>query len=217
MPNLPHCSERGCGRVSVKRQHEEGGSAVGERVSTEPRGVWGFCDDLTTLHLPGGVIPTAGGVSSAVGSTATPAPGPSIEMEEGKHGGTPPLVGAMREGEGGGESGVEGAVGREAAVAEEDYLKAAEIKRSMAELVEHREAAEKSVAEADTKWSAAAAGTEASEAAECVICMDQRKNHVLVPCGHLCVCQACAERITEEGETCPICRTAVREAVAVYQ
>ena len=78
--------------------------------------MWGFCDDLTTLHLPGGVIPAAGGVSSAVGSTATPAPGPSIEMEEGKHGGTPSLVGAMREGEGGGESGVEGAVGREAAV-----------------------------------------------------------------------------------------------------
>ena len=106
---------------------------------------------------------------------------------------------------------------KEAAVAEEDYLKAAEIKRSIAELVEHREAVEKAIAQEDTKRSAAAAGPEASEAAECVICMDQRKNHVLVPCGHLCVCQACADRIMAEGETCPICRTAVREAVAVYQ
>jgi hypothetical protein len=69
-------------------------------------------------------------------------------------------------------------------------------------------------AEADTKPSGDAAELEASH--ECVICMDQPKSHIIVPCGHQCVCQACAERLTEEGETCPICRVAVTMIMAVY-
>ena len=104
---------------------------------------------------------------------------------------------------------------KEAAVAEEDYLTAAEIKRSIAELVEQREALERAVNEEEKKWSSAAAGPEESD--ECVICMDQRKTHTMVPCGHICVCQACADWVTEEGETCPICRAPVTTTMAVYR
>ena len=104
---------------------------------------------------------------------------------------------------------------KEAAVAEEDYLTAAEIKRSIAELVDQREALDRAVNEEAQERSCAAAGPEESE--ECVICMDQRKSHIIVPCGHMCVCQACAERVTEEGEICPICRTAVTMILPVYR
>jgi len=104
---------------------------------------------------------------------------------------------------------------KEAAVAEEDYLTAAEIKRSIVQLVEQREALDRAVNEEAQERSSAAAGPEESD--ECVICMDQRKSHIVVPCGHRCVCQACAARITEEGETCPICRTAVTMILDVYR
>jgi ankyrin repeat protein len=103
---------------------------------------------------------------------------------------------------------------KEAAVAEEDYLSAAEIKRSIAELVEQMEAVERAVNEEDTKRSSAAAGPD--EPDECVICMDERKSHTMIPCGHRCVCEACADRITDEGETCPICRAAVSTTMAIY-
>ena len=69
--------------------------------------------------------------------------------------------------------------------------------------------------EVDKKRSSASAEQEASE--ECVICMDQQNSHIMVPCGHQCVCQSCADRITEDGETCPICRAAVTMTIAVYK
>ena len=69
-----------------------------------------------------------------------------------------------------------------------------------------------SAEEEDKKKGAAAA--DASD--ECVICMDQWKSHIIIPCGHQCVCETCADRITAEGETCPICRAAVTMIVAVY-
>jgi hypothetical protein len=34
---------------------------------------------------------------------------------------------------------------------------------------------------------------------ECSVCMVNNKTHVLVPCGHLCVCQECAGKFT-----CPL-------------
>ena len=80
---------------------------------------------------------------------------------------------------------------KEAAVAWEDYFPAAEIKRSIAELVEQMTALERAVAEEDTK----AATAEELMLNECVVCLDAPKNCLLIPCGHLCVCETCAERI----------------------
>ena len=31
-----------------------------------------------------------------------------------------------------------------------------------------------------------------AEAQECVVCMEQEKSYVLVPCGHAVVCKSCA-------------------------
>jgi len=41
-----------------------------------------------------------------------------------------------------------------------------------------------------------------SEDSQCVICMDARKTHAFIPCGHRCVCASCAAK----SETCPLCR-----------
>lgn len=37
---------------------------------------------------------------------------------------------------------------------------------------------------------------------ECIICEDEQRNIVLVPCGHLCVCSECSNAIA----ICPMCR-----------
>jgi len=46
-----------------------------------------------------------------------------------------------------------------------------------------------------------------TESNECSVCMCV-KNHVLIPCGHLCVCEECAGSIMASKQ-CPVCRSAV--------
>ena len=38
----------------------------------------------------------------------------------------------------------------------------------------------------------------------CIVCMARPKSHIAVPCGHLCVCGVCAERMQD----CPYCTAA---------
>lgn len=40
----------------------------------------------------------------------------------------------------------------------------------------------------------------------CVVCMAEERTHLLVPCGHKCLCEACATM--REWTECPICRAA---------
>ena len=51
---------------------------------------------------------------------------------------------------------------------------------------------------------------------ECSVCMDQTNTHVLVPCGHKCVCSDCAELVRLQG-ACPICRTAIVWVCEVFE
>lgn len=52
---------------------------------------------------------------------------------------------------------------------------------------------------------------------ECVVCLDGRLTHLLVPCGHMCICAACSERLMSEMRPrCPICRTPCELAQRVY-
>ena len=43
---------------------------------------------------------------------------------------------------------------------------------------------------------------------ECVICLDQPADHIIKPCGHLCLCKNCKNRIIDSNVSisCPICR-----------
>ena len=59
----------------------------------------------------------------------------------------------------------------------------------------------------------AAAPAELQEHQECTICMDAKKDTVVLPCGHLTTCSTCAPA---EGELCPVCRGVVEKKVKVY-
>ncbi|EDO41282.1 predicted protein [Nematostella vectensis] len=58
---------------------------------------------------------------------------------------------------------------------------------------------------------------ECSKESECVVCMDNRRDTVLCPCHHLCVCGQCAAALQLNEEPCPICRQAVASVIHVYQ
>ena len=60
------------------------------------------------------------------------------------------------------------------------------------------------------------AAKKAEEKAECVICMDASSSHLLVPCGHYCLCKECAESKLNPGDPCPVCRVSVQSVVEVF-
>ena len=59
---------------------------------------------------------------------------------------------------------------------------------------------------------------------ECDICMDEEKTHALLPCGHKCVGEKCAQRFGKESRYpgherqhhCPVCRASVNRVARVY-
>jgi hypothetical protein len=56
-----------------------------------------------------------------------------------------------------------------------------------------------------------------AEETMCVVCFDAPKDHIIVPCGHMCVCEACAEQLTKtRTPSCPVCRKPIRETVKVF-
>ncbi|XP_019851374.1 PREDICTED: E3 ubiquitin-protein ligase XIAP-like isoform X2 [Amphimedon queenslandica] len=46
----------------------------------------------------------------------------------------------------------------------------------------------------------------------CVVCLDNRKQYAIVPCGHLCVCYDCSEQLL----LCPICRVRKEDALRIF-
>lgn len=51
----------------------------------------------------------------------------------------------------------------------------------------------------------------------CVVCQENPKCVVLLPCGHVCVCTECEHKLRGENEfQCPVCRQRVRETALVY-
>ena len=68
----------------------------------------------------------------------------------------------------------------------------------------------------------ATAGGGANEGIEldCVVCLDERKSHVCMPCGHVCLCGGCAQSVVKsraKGEaTCPMCHKKVDDCTRVF-
>jgi hypothetical protein len=53
---------------------------------------------------------------------------------------------------------------------------------------------------------------------QCVLCFDAPKDHIILPCYHMCVCEACANRLTQmRHPSCPICRGAIQHTNKVFQ
>mmetsp|Transcript_55022 Transcript_55022/g.126568 ORF Transcript_55022/g.126568 Transcript_55022/m.126568 type:complete len:143 (-) Transcript_55022:34-462(-) len=54
------------------------------------------------------------------------------------------------------------------------------------------------------------------EARTCAICLDEPSSHVLIPCGHFCLCAQCAHVVLSGSRQCPMCRLVCEQAVKVY-
>ena len=54
--------------------------------------------------------------------------------------------------------------------------------------------------------------TGARQDSACVVCMCVTRSVVLIPCGHLAVCNSCYVRL----EQCPICRSVIRGSIRSY-
>lgn len=51
----------------------------------------------------------------------------------------------------------------------------------------------------------------------CIICVTNKKNAVLVPCGHLCICNDCTVMLKQtKPPKCPVCRIVVEDTKIVY-
>jgi len=50
---------------------------------------------------------------------------------------------------------------------------------------------------------------------ECVICMTELRDTVVIPCRHLCICHQCAQLLHYQSNKCPICRGVVRSMIRI--
>jgi len=51
----------------------------------------------------------------------------------------------------------------------------------------------------------------------CVVCIDADMTQLLFPCGHQCVCLACAETLEGSTKECPVCRAVFMGFCTVYK
>jgi hypothetical protein len=54
-----------------------------------------------------------------------------------------------------------------------------------------------------------------TSSSDCVICLDEPRSHLLVPCFHLIACSKCIGHFSP-GKVCPVCRAVVVETKEVY-
>jgi hypothetical protein len=52
-----------------------------------------------------------------------------------------------------------------------------------------------------------------AEETMCVVCMDLPKNRVVLPCMHMCVCEACAQLLRDR---CPVCRGPIERITQLF-
>ena len=52
---------------------------------------------------------------------------------------------------------------------------------------------------------------------ECVVCLSERANAMVLPCRHLCMCCECSEQLCSVSpKQCPICRGKIGSVLEVY-
>ncbi|GFQ96397.1 e3 ubiquitin ligase Rnf157 [Trichonephila clavata] len=50
---------------------------------------------------------------------------------------------------------------------------------------------------------------------ECVICMSDHRDTLILPCRHLCLCSSCADSLRYQANNCPICRAPFRALLSI--
>lgn len=50
---------------------------------------------------------------------------------------------------------------------------------------------------------------------ECVICMSDTRDTLILPCRHLCLCNGCADSLRYQANNCPICRSPFRALLQI--
>ena len=52
---------------------------------------------------------------------------------------------------------------------------------------------------------------------QCVVCMDAVKDRIVLPCMHICACEACAQHLQEQDPArCPVCRGSIERIKQVF-
>eukprot|EP00347_Sterkiella_histriomuscorum_P000037 403377424 len=57
--------------------------------------------------------------------------------------------------------------------------------------------------------------TDDGEGKECLICLSEPKDTLIMPCGHICVCSDCGNQIQQKKYTCPVCRGTIGSLIPV--
>ena len=50
---------------------------------------------------------------------------------------------------------------------------------------------------------------------DCVVCMSDPRDTIILPCRHLCLCNTCAESLRYQANNCPICRVPFRALLQI--
>ncbi|ORZ33642.1 hypothetical protein BCR44DRAFT_30483 [Catenaria anguillulae PL171] len=58
----------------------------------------------------------------------------------------------------------------------------------------------------DATASAASGAPDPSQQPECIVCMADAKDTMVLPCRHLCLCKECGSQLRRQSSKCPICR-----------
>lgn len=51
---------------------------------------------------------------------------------------------------------------------------------------------------------------------QCIICLSEKREYLIIPCGHLCLCQNCKKNFKKRDSKCPICRNKINFIQKVY-
>ena len=64
--------------------------------------------------------------------------------------------------------------------------------------------------------SQAPSNTNRPENKRCCVCLSEESTIVIIPCGHLCLCNLCGDKFLDNRDKCPICRVKVSSKLRVY-
>jgi hypothetical protein len=55
-----------------------------------------------------------------------------------------------------------------------------------------------------------------AEETMCVVCFDAPKQYAMLPCLHMCACEACAQQLLQLHHRCPVCRAPIERVGQVF-